>query len=211
MMLSGRTFGSALKSCAISRSFGAQARNRLRSQRIADKHSSAAAGDEIDNSLPKFQHLMRNVYKKCHPDLLRSHSEIFSRVNDDSMQILNGVLSSIKKFNDFPPQIVKTIPFHILESITLDDGTLGEKQTRLISLNIKTGGGECQKTLTKSFSTFFIDAGVLSSGSGSGSGSGQTVATSSKNKSKNDLFVWDKEYFPTTETSDDDDDVIMTA
>lgn len=95
------------------------------------------------------------------------------------MQILNGVLSSIKTFNTFPPQIVKNIPFHFLTEA---------KRIKVVELQIRTAGGECRKSLTNSFTLFFENAGVLDQGERSRKGH---VA-----------FVWDKDYFPEEETED---------
>ena len=112
--------------------------------------------------MPKFGTLLKQVYKKSHPDLLSSSHPELAQVNDQSIQLLNGVLSSVKTMGEFPPQIVQTIPLHLLDP---------ENGTRNITLRIETAGGDCKKSLTKSFETFFEDAGV-----------GQK-------------FVWDAQYF----------------
>jgi len=133
--------------------------------------------EKSGEGLPLFMPLMRQIYKKVHPDLLRnSHAEL-AKVNDNSMQVLNGVLSTIKMFGEYPPQIIKNIPFHMLD---------GTGSTRLVSLRIMTAGGECKRQLTECFSVFFRETGVLSSA--------------------HDTFRWDKEYFPATGVAKDDED-----
>jgi len=42
-----------------------------------------------DSNLPEFQVLLRQLYKKSHPDLLRSSFPSESIINDNSMQLLN--------------------------------------------------------------------------------------------------------------------------
>jgi len=126
--------------------------------------------------LPLFMPLMRQIYKKVHPDLLRNSHPELARVNDTSMQVLNGVLSTIKEFGEYPPQIIKNIPFHMLD---------GNGATQLVSLRIMTAGGECKRQLTECFGVFFRETGVLSSA--------------------HDTFRWDKEYFPATGVAEGDD------
>ena len=116
--------------------------------------------------MPKFGTLLKQVYKKSHPDLLSSSHPDLAQVNDQSIQLLNGVLSSVKTMGEFPPQIVQTIPLHLLDP----ENEIG---TRNITLRIETAGGDCQKSLTKSFETFFQDAGV------------------------GEKFKWDDQYFET--------------
>jgi hypothetical protein len=127
--------------------------------------------------LPLFMPLMRQIYKKVHPDLLRSAHPELAKVNDNSMQVLNGVLSTIKMFGEYPPQIIKNIPFHMLD---------GNGSTRLVSLRIMTAGGECKRQLTECFGAFFHETGVL--------------------PSDQDTFRWDKDYFPTVGVTEDEDD-----
>eukprot|EP00981_Chlorochromonas_danica_P001867 scaffold386_cov174-Ochromonas_danica.AAC.41 len=121
-----------------------------------------------------FALLLRQLYKRGHPDLLRhSHPEL-SRVNDMSMQLLNGVLSSIKVPNEYPPRTIQDIPFHLKHPVS---GVYEEH-----TLSIRTAGGDCQKQLTQSFEVFFASTGLSEGGK----------------------FVWNKEYFPLPESGIED-------
>jgi hypothetical protein len=122
---------------------------------------------EIDNS-PKFSAMIRQLYRRSHPDLLRASHLEFSIVNDQSMQVLNGVLSAVKTYNEYPPQIVKRIPFHMK--------TIGADSVNCFHLNIVTAGGDSKKQITRTFQEFFVKTGISEDGQ----------------------FQWDKEYFPTS-------------
>jgi hypothetical protein len=84
------------------------------------------------------------------------------------MQVLNGVLSAVKTYNEYPPQIVKRIPFHMK--------TVGADTVTCFHLNIITAGGDSKKQITRTFQEFFAKTGISEDGS----------------------FQWDKEYFPTS-------------
>jgi hypothetical protein len=162
-----------------------------RAKRARYAARNAALKEEEQSTLkdlPKFQTLMRAMYRKVHPDLLKASHPELSKVNDSSMQILNSVITSIKKYNDFPPQIVKSIPFYII-----DDG-----EARLLQLRILTAGGECQKSLTKSFAGFFAEAGIL---------------MIEDNNNKTPAFIWDKDFFPKEESeySEEDSPSVMNV
>ena len=133
-------------------------------------------------------------YIKVHPDLLQNSHPEFSKVNDKSMQLLNGVLTSIKKYNEFPPRMVENIPFYLLDS--------SSGSTSLIALRIQTAGGECKKSLTASFAGFFTEAGVLPplEEIRAAAESGDALAIARLKTP----FVWDKEFFPTEERDYDD-------
>jgi hypothetical protein len=102
-------------------------------------------------ALPDFQHLIRQLFKKAHPDLVRSSNEEYAARNEESMQVLNGVLSSIKDTEGYPPAIKKKLQFH------MKDGN-GGYSSRELSIN--TGGGDSKKALTRTFATFFKDTGI---------------------------------------------------
>ena len=74
--------------------------------------------------------------------------------NEEGLQIINGILSTIKAFNSYPPQLIKRIPLTLLP-----EGD--ETELLQCSLEIKTGGGECKKSLTTSFSDLFLQAGLI--------------------------------------------------
>jgi Domain of unknown function (DUF4460) len=127
--------------------------------------------------LPEFHDLLRTLYRKSHPDLLRATHPEFAVVNDSSMQLLNGILSSIKKCNEYPPALIKSIPFHVRK---------GEK-IEVFNLKIKTAGGDSQRALKTSFKDFFLACGITNVESGVD-------------------FAWGKNYFPTTETPEEKDE-----
>ena len=139
-------------------------------------------GDSISTSLkddaeyPIFANLLRQLYRRAHPDILRSANPEYAQINDSSMQLLNGILSTIKQYNEYPSQIIKTIPFYMKSS----DGTL-----RLVNLSIRTAGGDCRRSMMSSFESFFIDAEIL--------------------QRNNAFFVWGKEYFPTEPLTNDEE------
>lgn len=110
------------------------------------KQEDLKEGEEIT-----FQEIIRNFYKKAHPDLIRSSNPDFAQLNDESMQHLNGLLTTIKTNNQYPPQIIREIPFQL----RLSDGTF-----KKVVLNIKTAGGDCRRQLKQQFSSFFKEAGL---------------------------------------------------
>ena len=108
---------------------------------------------ESDESLPLFPTLLRNFYKKVHPDLLRAQSPMEAEVNDSSMKELNGVLSSIKVYNEHPPAMVKNIAFYV-------KGSSGGSGLTKVNLQLKTAGGDCKRSLMRTFQDFFSRTGV---------------------------------------------------
>lgn len=60
-----------------------------------------------------FQSLLRSLYKKSHPDLLRSSFPEQADTNDQSMQLLNGILTTIKQYNAYPPRTKRSLPFFV--------------------------------------------------------------------------------------------------
>ncbi len=104
------------------------------------------------NELPEFNSLIRQLYRKAHPDLLRAQYPELARVNDSSMQELNGVLSCLKSVTtEYPPAIEKRLIFNIKNQA-------GEyKEYKIL---IKTSGGECRKQLRTLFASFFRETGI---------------------------------------------------
>ena len=129
--------------------------------------SHMAAAQQQDEDTPKFSNMIRQLYRKSHPDLLRASHPDFATSNDQSMQILNSVLTAIKTYNEFPPQIIKNIPFYL--KVT------GSDSLTHVDLNIRTAGGDSKRLITRTFEEFFAKAGI----------------------SKDGKFAWDREYFPT--------------
>lgn len=108
--------------------------------------------DNGDSNTPDFQALLRQLYKKSHPDLLRSSYPNESIINDNSMQLLNGVLSAIKSTTEMPPAMRKSIPFYLKSS--------NSSELKSVSLNINTSGGYSRNQITTTFENFFIEAGI---------------------------------------------------
>jgi hypothetical protein len=147
-------------------------------QKYIAKFNIDQNGDNI-NQLPDFHSLLRQLYRRAHPDLLRHTCPESADINDASMQILNGILSNIKTFNEFPQAIIKTIPFHLKNSN-------GELECKYLS--IRTAGGHCKRQLTNTFEIFFKETGILGN---------EGV--------ENGKFQWGKEYFPLTPTTNDEE------
>lgn len=116
-------------------------RNREKNAQFAMR--SKALYDE--SSLPSFADLMRKIYLRSHPDLLRSSSPEKASVNDISMQSLNGILSVVKANTEFPSYNDRVIPFYVKIG--------GEFQ--LVELRLRTGGGDCRHQLAACFQEFF--------------------------------------------------------
>eukprot|EP00602_Paraphysomonas_sp_CaronLab_P009363 CAMPEP_0185038058 /NCGR_PEP_ID=MMETSP1103-20130426/33245_1 /TAXON_ID=36769 /ORGANISM="Paraphysomonas bandaiensis, Strain Caron Lab Isolate" /LENGTH=102 /DNA_ID=CAMNT_0027576323 /DNA_START=200 /DNA_END=508 /DNA_ORIENTATION=- len=76
-----------------------------------------------------------------------------ARVNDNSMQELNGVLSTVKATTEYPAAMDKQFTFYMKSS----DGTY-EK----FELAIKTSGGDCRNQLKTTFQNFFEVTGISS-------------------------------------------------
>lgn len=109
---------------------------------------------ESSINLPDFKSLLRQFYKKSHPDLLRSSNPEASIVNDQSFKELNGILSIISSNGEYPPQMIKTIPFYVLKE---------DKSISRFQLTLRTAGGDSRKQLARCFSVFFRDTGILQS------------------------------------------------
>ena len=131
--------------------------------------------------------------KRSHPDLLRAKYPEAADRNEEGLQIINGILSTIKAFNSYPPQLIKRIPLTLLP-----EGD--EKELLQCSLEIKTGGGECKNSLTTSFSDLFLQAGLLQTSFDLPQERGK-LQKKRKRKGKKagnvaPLFAWNDEYFP---------------
>jgi hypothetical protein len=149
--------------------FSNKKRDRARShhqrfQRAQDQPEIEAEPSEV---IPDFNQLLRNFYKRSHPDLLRHSHPQFAEVNDDSLQVLNGVLSTIKVLDQYPPMLKKDVTFYLRS-------TSDRQVVDQYVLKIRTAGGDCRKQLTTTFQMFFIDTKISETGK----------------------FNWNKEYFP---------------
>lgn len=126
-----------------------------------------AAQQQNADELPQFSVLLRQFYKQSHPDLLRASNAKHAAVNDESWQTLNGILSTIKERDSYPPVMNKTVPFFV----RCTKSTSGLRQ---VDLKIRTAGGACKKQLTVTMGNFFVESGISPDGK----------------------FTWGKEYFP---------------
>ena len=158
---------------------------------------SSASG----SPMPRFADLMRAVYKRSHPDLLRAKYPDVADRNEEGLQVINGILSTIKAYNGYPPQLIKRIPIALLPQ--------GDsKELIQCSLEIKTGGGECKKSLTTSFSDLFNQAGLLQADApqDKGTSMGQKKKKRKGKKAGNVAppFLWNDEYFPEAPTADNE-------
>ena len=118
-----------------------------------------------------FSALLRQLYKKTHPDLLRSRCSTSADHNDKMWQTVNGVLSTVKE-NAYPPAINQDIKLFLAGP--------GQPGTPLESVEtrIHTAGGDCKRSLTRSFSALFVSAKLFKLDQG-----------------QEPLFAWDGEYF----------------
>lgn len=126
-------------------------RQRLRNDMYNTSISSSMNNNTNTNN-PDFQSLIRQLYKRSHPDILRANNPESAIINDSSMQILNSMLTTIKSFNEHPPALNMKIPFHIKNN----------KNNKLECKNLvlKTAGGYCKKQITASFEQFFIECDI---------------------------------------------------
>lgn len=156
---------------------------------------------------PKFADLMRTIYKRAHPDLLRAKYPKEAENNSDSLQVINSILTTIKSFNSFPPQIVKQIPL-----VLLPEGGNGDKELVYVRLSIKTAGGECRNSLTSSFTDLFLQAGLLDQNVENRVDNRKLKGKKKGKKAKKaplSLFEWNAEYFPEVPTGNEE--VVMSV
>ena len=124
------------------------------------KSYEATGGNAIDVNTS-----LRNLYKRSHPDILRSTNAEYAQVNSDSMQILNGILSTVKKANSYPPATHKDIPFYVKVTMNNNSGSnynsnnSDEQVVQRHLLCIRTAGGDCKKQLKISLEQFFVGCG----------------------------------------------------
>eukprot|EP01036_Dinobryon_divergens_P034073 gene34073-44024_t len=104
---------------------------------------------------------LRALYKRSHPDILRSTNTEYAQVNSDSMQVLNGILSTVKKANTYPPATHKDIPFYVksANNNSSDSNNSTEQVVQKHLLCIRTAGGDCKKQLKNSLEQFFVSCG----------------------------------------------------
>jgi hypothetical protein len=143
-------------------------------------------GSKLPNEgeIPEFSNLLKQFYKRAHPDILRAHNPKIAEFNDNSFQQLNEILSAIKEINSFPPMMSKTITFYLrrnVERISASIISNSIHEFSQIDLKVKLAGGDCRKSLHHSFQHFFESAGVLTS--------------------RNVKFKWGKDYFPEEDSS----------
>jgi len=140
------------------------AKKKERAQAFAQRQKKIY--QQIDEDAHDFGHLLRSLFKRSHPDLLRHAHPDLAAINDQSIQILNGILSTIKDPNSYPPQMIKDIPLHVRFP--------PQNHIEEHVLKIRTGGGDCKKHLTEIFQNFFVETKISPDGK----------------------FIWGKDYFP---------------
>lgn len=145
---------------------------RMKSNKSYNRNKGVAVVDQ--DVLPQFSTLLRKFYRQTHPDLLRASHPSCADINDKSWQVLNGILSTLKECNSFPPRMIQSIPFYMRVIETEHADSRIHNDMSCLELNIVTGGGDCKKQLTKTMQQFF-----------------QTSKISLDGK-----FEWDKAYFP---------------
>lgn len=157
----------------------AQQRKRALLQRLKVPQdppcASTAAGGQ------QFSVLLRQLYKKTHPDLLRSRSTAASSHNDNAWKTLNGILTTVKQAEAYPPAISQSLSLYLRPS----SGSEVEELDRA-ELRIHTAGGDCQRSLTASFHQLFRNAELSTS--------------------EHPDWIWDDEYFSLTKSSKQGED-----
>ena len=144
----------------------AQARRRENLARLKQAPSTAGAEGAASTTAPTFSALLRQLYKKTHPDLLRSKCATSAEHNDKQWQLLNGILSTIKEGGAYPPAINQHVKLFMAGPAGLEP----------VELRIQTAGGDCEKALTRSFAELFTGARLFSPGA-------------------EHVFAWDADYF----------------
>jgi hypothetical protein len=122
-----------------------------RKERLRDRQERYIAKFKEDPNKPSLQSLLRGLYRRAHPDVIRHSEPDLADVNNSSMQVLNGVLSTLKVANSFPPRLSQHIPFHVKSGDTIVK----------YELKLVTAGGDSRRQLTTSFVEFFREAGIL--------------------------------------------------
>ena len=153
----GRTTGSSLSCFSFSTTTGSSpspsiSRKRERQREREERYQNKYNVLRREANRPNLQSLLRALYRRAHPDIIRSSAPELAEVNNASLQLLNGVLSTLKVPNQYPERLNQSIPFHVKE---------GETITRF-ELKLVTAGGDSKRQLTATFSAFFRDIGELS-------------------------------------------------
>lgn len=139
------------RNCLSLKSFSSVAsRRKTRIREKALRYAEKSKNMYDESTLPLFADLMRKIYLRSHPDLLRASHPDKADINDASMQEVNGVLTTVKINTEFPTACKKTIPFYVKI-----DGDV-----RLVELLLNTGGGDCRHQLASCFQVFFEKTGV---------------------------------------------------
>jgi Domain of unknown function (DUF4460) len=180
----------------LNANFASKAKQRERRKNFEARWKQGDVGADKADSFPQFSSLLRVLYKKSHPDLLRASHPELAEANDVSMRTLNGILTTLKQYNEYPAQIIQTLPFHLKNPKT---GAIEE-----VDLRIKTAGGDSARSLTASFEDFFLRSSILQIPEQEQKQTNETSLTSAKKSGE--YFRWDKDYFPTEPLEQDEDD-----
>lgn len=148
--ISYNLFSTTSSTTSTTTSSTSQMSNRKMKQKERAKRYSEKIALNKEENLQSFHSLLRQLYRKSHPDLVRSHSESMSKINDTSMQELNGILTTVKT-SDYPPAIDKKFIFYVKGSTQVYEQ---------YELHLKTSGGDCRKQLKKTFEGFFKATGI---------------------------------------------------
>ncbi len=124
-------------------------RKKQRDRERAERFSAKLKASDSSN-LPQFTDLLKKLYMRSHPDLLRASDPEKAAINDSSMQVLNGILTTVKAQTEFPTANLQTIPFYVRKSNSVE----------LINLTLKTAGGDSRHQLARCFEDFFGRAGI---------------------------------------------------
>ena len=149
------------------RGFAGLSRAQERKREAMAKLRQPAVRAETQNAGGmKFSTVLKQLYKRTHPDLLRSKCATSAEHNDKSWQVLNGILSTVKESGggSYPPAINQQVKLFMSSPSGLEP----------VELRIQTAGGDCRRSLTKSFSELFVNAKLLK---------------------PDDSIVWDDDYF----------------
>ena len=70
------------------------------------------------------------------------------------MKDLNGVLTTLKVYNEYPAAMNKQITFYMTVK--------GSNDLQRITLSLRTAGGDCKRLLMKTFEEFFTRTAIHS-------------------------------------------------
>lgn len=113
---------------------------------------------------PTLNATLRSLWLKVHPDRMERFPEQRDK-NEDSLQALNGFLSSIKKMKpgEFPPMKVTRLQFYLLRSLnagTSSHGATADDALEEVELVLRTNGGDCKGPLERQLGIFFRRCGL---------------------------------------------------